>query len=86
MYGDAVARMHGDLPQGAAMAVGQDEIKMPEVDGALILHLQKTQWKLLPVDTSPDAFNAFLSALDTATWKLTGEKEAVGSVILKGRG
>ena len=71
------------------IGVGDDEIPMPAVDGALILHLQKTQWKLIPVDTSYSSWHAFRAALHVAKWR-TGKGEgyedhAVGRAILKGR-
>ena len=74
---------------GEFIAVGTDEVPMPEVDGAMILHLQDTQWKLVPVVTDQSSWFAFRAALHVAKWR-TGdgegfEKDAVQQTILKGR-
>ncbi|MFC1740176.1 hypothetical protein ACFL0N_01695 [Pseudomonadota bacterium] len=69
------------------IAVGDDEIKMPKTRGAFILHLQKTQWRLLPVETGPASWSAFLHALHTAYWIAGegGERGAVGQPVAKGK-
>jgi hypothetical protein len=71
------------------IAVGDQEIPMPKTRGAMILHLQKTQWRLLPVETRPASWTAFLHALHTAYWIAgTGEgteRTAVGQPLEKGR-
>lgn len=74
---------------GEFIAVGDEEVPMPEVDGALILHLQQTQWRLVPVDTSESSFNTFRAALHVAKYRTTKgegyENEAVGPPVMKGR-
>jgi hypothetical protein len=71
------------------IAVGNQEVPMPKTRGALVLHLQKTQWRLLPVETRPASWSAFLHALHTAYW-ITGtgdgsERTAVGRPLEKGK-
>ena len=71
------------------IAVGDQEIPMPKTRGAMILHLQKTQWRLLPVETRGPSWSAFLHALHTAYWIAgTGEnseRAAVGQPVAKGK-
>ncbi len=85
VYGSAAlqqtAYRHGEF-----IAVGTDEYPMIEVDGAMILHLQKTQWRLIPVVTDDTSWSVFKSALHTAKWIIDLESEAVGKPIAKGRG
>ena len=74
---------------GEFIAVGDEEVPMPKVDGAMILHLMATKWKLIPVVTDESSWFAFRSALHTAKW-MTGKGEgfndsAVGRVIQEGR-
>ncbi|KKL24260.1 hypothetical protein LCGC14_2417100 [marine sediment metagenome] len=58
---------------------------MIETDGAMVLHLQATQWRLLPVDTSEQSWSVFKSALHTAKWIIEHEADAVGKPLVKGR-
>ena len=74
------------LPHAEYMLIDGQEIPMPDVDGGLVLHLRPSGWRLVPVDVSQVAFQAFRSVLETALW-VTGEgkKQAVGRPIAKGR-
>ncbi len=67
---------------GEFIAVGDDEVPMPEVAGAFCLHLQPRGWKLIPVVTTPAAFKIFLSCLETARWVHNdgpgGKEQSVG--------
>lgn len=68
------------------IAIGDEEVPMLEVDGALILHIQQTQWKLLPADTEYRSWQAFLAVLEVAYWFADGEsKDAIGRALTKGR-
>lgn len=69
------------------IAVGDDEVPMPKTRGAFVLHLQKTQWRLLPVETGRGSWSAFLHALHTAYWIAGegGERGAVGQPVAKGK-
>ncbi len=67
---------------GEFIAVGDDEVPMPEVAGAFCLHLRPKSWKLIPVVTTPAAFKTFLSCLETAKWVHNdgpgGKEQSVG--------
>ena len=67
---------------GEFIAVGDDEVPMPEVAGAFCLHLRPQSWKLVPVVTTPAAFKTFLSCLETAKWVHNdgpgGKEQSVG--------
>ncbi len=67
---------------GEFIAVGDDEVPMPKVDGAFCLHLQARGWKLVPVVTSDTTFKTFLSSLETAKWVhndgMGGKDQSVG--------
>ncbi len=67
---------------GEFIAVGDDEVPMPEVAGAFCLHLRPKSWKLVPVVTTPAAFKTFLSCLETAKWVHNdgpgGKEQSVG--------
>ncbi len=67
---------------GEFIAVGDDEVPMPDVAGAFCLHLQPRGWKLIPVVTTDAAFKTFLSCLETARWVhndgLGGKEQSVG--------
>ncbi len=67
---------------GEFIAVGDDEVPMPDVAGAFCLHLQPRGWKLIPVITSESAFKTFLSCLETARWVHNdgpgGKEQSVG--------
>ncbi len=84
VYGTAAiqqtAYRHGEF-----IAVGTEEVPMIETDGAMVLHLQATQWRLLPVDTGEQSWSVFKSALHTARWIIEHEDEAVGKPLVKGR-
>jgi len=84
VYGSAAiqqtAYRHGEF-----IAVGTDEVPMIETDGAMILHLQKTQWRMLPVVTDDTSWSVFKSALHTAKWIIEHEAEAVGQPLAKGK-
>lgn len=71
------------------IAVGDEEVPMPKTRGAFVLHLQKTQWRLLPVETRQSSWTAFLHCLNTAYWITRegegGERSAVGKPIAKGK-
>lgn len=71
------------------IAVGDQEVPMPKTRGAFILHLQKTQWRLLPVETGVASWSAFLHALHTAYWIAgdgeSSERNAVGKPVAKGK-
>ncbi|KKM89419.1 hypothetical protein LCGC14_1248860 [marine sediment metagenome] len=85
VYGSAAiqqtAYRHGEF-----IAVGTDEVPMIETDGAMVLHLQATQWRLLPVETGEQSWSVFKSALHTAKWIIEHEAEAVGKPLVKGKG
>ena len=85
VYGSAAiqqtAYRHGEF-----IAVGTEEVPMLETDGAMILHLQATQWRLLPVETGETSWSVFLSALHTAKWIIGHEGDAVGKPALRGKG
>ncbi len=67
---------------GEFIAVGDDEVPMPEVAGAFCLHLRPKSWKLIPVITSESTFKTFLSCLETAKWVHNdgpgGKEQSVG--------
>ncbi len=67
---------------GEFIAVGDDEVPMPEVKGAFCLHLRPKGWKLIPVVTSDTSWQAFLSCLETARWVhndgMGGKEQSVG--------
>ena len=67
---------------GEFIAVGDDEVPMPQVAGAFCLHLRPKSWKLVPVVTTPAAFKIFLSCLETAKWVhndgMGGKEQSVG--------
>ena len=68
--------------EGEFIAVGTDEVPMPEVDGAFALHLTPRTWKLIPVVIGDTSFQAFLSVLETAKWVhkdgMGGKEQSVG--------
>lgn len=71
------------------IGVGDDEVDMPDVNGAMILHLTQTGWKLVPVVTDETSWHAFRASLWTAKW-VTGDgpgtqREAIGATVLQGR-
>lgn len=74
---------------GEFMGIGDDEVDMPDVDGALILHLTQTGWKLVPVVTDQTSWYAFRAALHVAKWRIDKgpgtEKEAVGRPVAQSR-
>lgn len=67
---------------GEFIAVGDEEVPMPEVDGAFCLHLRPKSWKLIPVVTSDTSWQVFLSCLETARWVhndgMGGKEQSVG--------
>ena len=67
VYGSAAIQQTG-YRHGEFIAVGTDEVPMIETDGAMVLHLQATQWRLLPADTGEQSWSVFKSALHTAKW------------------
>lgn len=71
------------------LMVGGQEIPMPKTRGAFLLHIQKTQFKLVPVDTSWSSWAAFKSVLATAQWvTATGpgsERASIGQPVAKGK-
>jgi hypothetical protein len=85
VYGSAAIQQTG-YRHGEFIAVGTDEVPMIETDGAMVLHLQATQWRLLPVDTGEQSWSVFKSALHTAKWIIEHEAEAVGKPLMKGKG
>ena len=44
------------------------EDPIPPCSGGLVLHLRPTGYKVIPVDTGPEVFDTFLSALDVFRW------------------
>ena len=71
---------------GEYIAVGDQEIPMPEVGGAFCLHIQATQWKLVPVVTDEASWVTFRAALHVARWVADGsDKAAVGKPVAIGR-
>lgn len=62
------------------------ERPMLEVDGAAVLHIRPRSWKLIPMETGPDVFKAFLRAAGVALWVWTGSQEVVGAPYVVGRG
>jgi hypothetical protein len=84
VYGSAAiqqtAYRHGEF-----IAVGTEEVPMIKTDGAMVLHLQATQWRLLPVDTGEQSWSVFKSALHTAKWIIEAEDSAVGKPLMKGK-
>ncbi len=85
VYGSAAIQQTG-YRHGEFIAVGTEEVPMIETDGAMVLHLQKTQWRLLPVDTGDLSWSVFKSALHTAKWIIGHEGDAVGKPLVKGKG
>ena len=85
IYGSAAIQQTG-YRHGEFIAVGTEEVPMIETDGAMVLHLQATQWRLLPVDTGEQSWSVFKSALHTAKWIIEHEAEAVGKPLKKGKG
>ena len=88
VYAEAALQQTG-YRMAEFLGVGDQEIPMPETDGALILHVTAETWKLIPVVTDVSSWYAFRAALHVAKWR-TGdgegyEKEAVGQALAKGR-
>lgn len=65
-YGDFLGR-----PDGS-------EDPIPKVDGALVLHVRPEGVKVIPVNSGPDTFDTFLSALDIFRWQKIDGQHAMG--------
>ena len=67
---------------GEFIAVGDQEVPMPDTTGAFCLHLRPRGWKLIPVVTSGSSWQVFLSCLETARWVhndgMGGKEQSVG--------
>jgi hypothetical protein len=46
------------------------EAPVPYVNRAFVVHLTPDGWRLVPVDTGPETFNAFLGALAIFRWQM----------------
>lgn len=57
------------------------EFPMPELDGAIIIHLQPGWYELVQVDIGEDVFRAFLYAYEIARWQELTSKNAVGPTL-----
>lgn len=60
-------------------------VPMPDIDGAVVLHVRPTRWVLQPVDIGPEVFTAFLSIYETAQWTMTGKDNVLGNPLATGR-
>jgi hypothetical protein len=58
------------------------ELPMPDTHGAVVLHLRPDGYRLIPVESGPDAYETFLHARDIALWVKGGSDGAVGEPIL----
>jgi hypothetical protein len=67
------------------IAVGDEELPMPQIDHAFALWLRPTKWELIPVDISDDTFRVWRAAAFIKEWKNTREDETVGRAVAKGR-
>lgn len=58
-----------------------NEEPMPQVDGALALHLTADGYRLIEVDTGPEVFNAFLYAREVFRWAEELSKRVIGGEL-----
>jgi hypothetical protein len=55
------------------------EIPMPQVEEAYAVRLGKSEYELVPVKLSPEAWSSFRAALELTRWKQEHEKYALGA-------
>lgn len=67
-YGDFIGRPNGI------------EDPIPAIQGAFVLHLRPEGYEVVPVDSGPDTFDTFLSALDIFRWQKIDGKHAMGDI------
>ncbi len=56
-------------------------VPMPEVDGAVVLHLTPEHATLHPVRSGDDVFDAFLYVQEAARWHFETSKDAIGAPL-----
>lgn len=61
------------------------ELGMPDTHQAVVLHLRPDGYRLIPVESGPDAYEVFLHARDIAQWVKGGNKNAVGEPLMPDR-
>lgn len=57
------------------------QVPIPSIDAAAVLHLRPEGWKLVPIQTSDDAFKTFLALKEVMAWDKTLSKAVVGKPI-----
>ena len=57
---------------------GGHEEALPHINGGLVLHIRPDRYQIIPVDTGPNTFDTFLSALDIYRWNRIEGREAIG--------
>lgn len=58
------------------------EVPLPEVDGAAVLHVQAGGWRLVPVDAlRPEVFRTFLYVREVFRWREVLSKEVLGQPL-----
>jgi hypothetical protein len=57
------------------------QVPIPELDAAAVLHLRPEGWKLVPVQTSDEAFAVFLALKEVMEWDKRLSKAVIGKPI-----
>lgn len=59
-------------------------VPLPEVEGAIVLHVRPEGWAVHPIDTSPETFAEFLQLREVHRWEKEKTRTLVGRPIWKG--
>lgn len=58
------------------------ELDLPALDGAAVLHVNRSGWRLVPVDAlRPEVFQAFLFVREVFRWREVLSKEVLGTPL-----
>lgn len=58
------------------------EVKLPELDGAFVLHVQAAGWRIVPVDAlKPEVFKSFLYVREVFRWLEVISKDVLGTPL-----
>lgn len=63
-------------------AASGQELPLPELDGAAVLHVNASGWRIVPVDAlNPEVFRTFLFVREVFRWREVLSKEVLGTPL-----
>jgi hypothetical protein len=60
-----------------------DQLPLPKLDGAAVLHLRPEGWNLVPVAITDEVFQVFLNLIPVLNWERDLSKSVVGKPLTK---